>query len=108
MILVILDLHLGRSTPVASSHEPVPTAREHHPNLVPLAGRVRALRHRTVIVSLTDYRVYSLRSLPGIARAGTRWSLGWYGLPGAVGLFLWADPVHRRTGSVSVDNGDYS
>ncbi|MBE8516748.1 hypothetical protein ILP97_04315 [Amycolatopsis sp. H6(2020)] len=61
--------------------------------------------HRTtgpVVVSLTDFRMHSLRSLPGIARAGTRLSLGWYGLPGAVGLFLWMDPVRRRAGSLSV------
>ena len=55
-----------------------------------------------VVVSLTDYRMHSLRSLPGIARAGTRLSLGWYELPGAVGLFLWMDPLRRRAGSLAV------
>ncbi|MEV6879047.1 hypothetical protein [Amycolatopsis sp. NPDC051128] len=61
--------------------------------------------HRTtgpVVVTLTDYRMHSLRSLPGIAWAGTRLSLGWYGLSGAVGLYLWADPVRRRAGSLAV------
>jgi len=55
-----------------------------------------------VVVSLTDYTMHSRRSLPGILRRGTRLGLGWYGLPGAVGLYLWADPLRRRTGSLSV------
>jgi hypothetical protein len=55
-----------------------------------------------VLVSLTDYTMDSLRSLPGIVRRGRRLGLGWYGLPGAVGMYLWADPLRRRTGSLSV------
>ncbi len=55
-----------------------------------------------VLVSLTDYTMRSLRSYPGIVRAGSHLALGWYGLPGAVGLFLWTDPLRRHTGSVSV------
>jgi len=57
---------------------------------------------RPVLVSLTEFTMHSLRSLPGIARRGTQLQLGWYGLPGAVGVQLWADPLTRRTGSVSV------
>jgi hypothetical protein len=55
--------------------------------------------HRTtgpVVVSLTDYRMHSLRSLPGIARAGTRLSLGWYELPGAGSLAVWTDRAALR------------
>ena len=55
-----------------------------------------------VVVSLTDFTMHSLRSLPGIVRAGRRLGLGWYGLPGAVGVRLWADPLSRTTGSLSV------
>lgn len=61
-----------------------------------------------MVLSLTDYTMHSrhsrhsLHSLPGIRRGGTRLGLGWYGLPGAVGLYLWADPLRRRTGSPAV------
>jgi heme-degrading monooxygenase HmoA len=55
-----------------------------------------------VLVSLTDFTMRSLRFFRAITGTGIRLGLGWYGIPGAVGLFLWADPVHRRTGSVSV------
>jgi hypothetical protein len=55
-----------------------------------------------VVVSLTDFTMHSLRSLPGIVRAGGRLGLGWYAVPGAVGVYLWADPLRRRTGSLSV------
>lgn len=55
-----------------------------------------------VLVSLTDFTMRSLRFLPEIATTGIRLSLGWYGIPGAVGVSQWADLVHRRTGSLSV------
>jgi hypothetical protein len=55
-----------------------------------------------VVVSFTEFTVHSISALPGIVRSGARLRLGWYGLPGAVGLYLWADPFGRRTGSVSV------
>jgi hypothetical protein len=55
-----------------------------------------------VVVSLTDFTMHSLRSLPGIARTGRRLGLGWYAVPGAVGLYLWTDPLRRRAGSLSV------
>jgi len=58
-----------------------------------------------VLVSVTDYTMDSLRSLPGIVRRGARLGLGWYGLPGAFGMRLWADPFRRRTGSLSVWTG---
>jgi hypothetical protein len=55
-----------------------------------------------VVVSFTEFTMHSISALPGIVRSGARLRLGWYGLPGAVGLYLWADPFGRRTGSVSV------
>jgi heme-degrading monooxygenase HmoA len=57
---------------------------------------------RPVIVSLTEFTAYSLWSFPDIVRRGTQLQLGWYGLPGAVRVHLWADPLTHRAGSVSV------
>ena len=34
--------------------------------------------------------------------AGLRLRRGWARLPGAVGMWLWADPLRKRSGSVSV------
>jgi hypothetical protein len=55
-----------------------------------------------VVVSLTDFTMHSLWSLPGIARTGWRLGLGWYAVPGAVEVHLWSDPLRRRVGSLSV------
>jgi heme-degrading monooxygenase HmoA len=55
-----------------------------------------------VVVSLTEFTMHSRRTFPGIARAGRRLGLGWYAVPGAVGVYLWADPLHRRTGALSI------
>ena len=55
-----------------------------------------------MVVSLTDFTMHSLRSLPGIARTGRRLGLGWYAVPGAVGVHLWTDPLRRKVGSLSV------
>jgi heme-degrading monooxygenase HmoA len=55
-----------------------------------------------VVVSLTNFTMHTLRDLPGIWRAAIRLRRGWYGLPGAVGLYLWADAPSRQVGSVSV------
>lgn len=57
---------------------------------------------RPVIVSLTEFKAYSFWSFPDIVRRGAQLQRGWYGLPGAVRVHLWADPLTRRTGSVSV------
>ncbi|WP_049558233.1 antibiotic biosynthesis monooxygenase family protein [Nonomuraea sp. SBT364] len=55
-----------------------------------------------LVATLTDYRAQRLLDLPGIARRG--WSLSrlWPVLPGAVGMWLWADLGGRRAGSLSV------
>jgi hypothetical protein len=55
-----------------------------------------------VVVSLTAFTAHSLWSLPGIARRGRRLGLGWYAVPGAVGVHLWMDPLRRKAGSLSV------
>jgi hypothetical protein len=56
----------------------------------------------TVLVSLTEFRAHAWRDLPGMARIALGLRAGWYGLPGAVGLYLWADIPRRCVGSLSV------
>jgi heme-degrading monooxygenase HmoA len=55
-----------------------------------------------VLVSVTEFTMQHPRDLFGITTAALRLRQGWYGLPGAVGLYLWAAPLERRSGSVSV------
>jgi hypothetical protein len=55
-----------------------------------------------VFVSVTDFASSRVRDLPGIALAGYELRRGWSTLDGAVGMWLWAKPSERRTGSVSV------
>jgi hypothetical protein len=56
----------------------------------------------TVLVSLTEFRAHAWRDLPGMAWIGLALRAGWYGLPGAVGLYLCADVPRRCVGSLSV------
>ncbi|NIH79452.1 hypothetical protein [Amycolatopsis viridis] len=55
-----------------------------------------------VLVSVTDYTSNRLWDMPGIYRAGRRLARHWPSLDGAVGHWLWAEPLQRRSGSVSV------
>jgi hypothetical protein len=55
-----------------------------------------------VVISLTDYVADHWRHAPGIWTSGLRLRRAWPTLEGAVGLWLWADPLRRRSGSVSV------
>ncbi|GGV04236.1 hypothetical protein GCM10010182_23150 [Actinomadura cremea] len=55
-----------------------------------------------VLVSVTDFTAASALDLPGVFRAGMALRRLWPDLPGAVGLWLWAVPLERRCGSVSV------
>jgi hypothetical protein len=55
-----------------------------------------------VVVSVTDFTAHRIRDLPGIALTGLRLRMGWYAMPGAVGLWLWSVPMQARSGSVSV------
>ena len=56
----------------------------------------------SVIVSLTDFTAHRARDLPGIYLAGLRLREGWYAMPGAIGLWLWSQPLQRRGGSLTV------
>jgi hypothetical protein len=55
-----------------------------------------------VFVSVTDFTSSRMWDMPGIARAGYGLRRGWSTLDGAVGMWLWARPWERRTGSISV------
>jgi hypothetical protein len=55
-----------------------------------------------VLVSLTEFRAHSWRDLPAMGRVALGLRAGWYGLPGAVGLYLWTDVSRRCVGSLSV------
>ncbi|WET76349.1 hypothetical protein P3102_19660 [Amycolatopsis sp. QT-25] len=55
-----------------------------------------------VLISVTALTLDDFRSTPGAYRAGYLLSREWPRLPGAVGQWLWAEPLRRRLGSVSV------
>jgi hypothetical protein len=55
-----------------------------------------------VIVSLTDFTSNRQREWPGIYLTGLRLREGWYAMPGAVGLWLWGQPLAGHGGSLSV------
>src|SRR3954471_19087092 len=59
-----------------------------------------------VVVSVTDLSLARWRDVPTAAALGLRLRLGWYAMPGAVGLWLWSIPGQRRSGSVSVWAGE--
>jgi hypothetical protein len=56
----------------------------------------------SVVVSVTEFLAHRRRELPGVAAQGWRMRLGWYAMPGAVGLWLWSLPASSRSGSISV------
>jgi hypothetical protein len=55
-----------------------------------------------VLVSLTDLRMHRWRHVPGATLAGLRLRRAWPQMQGAVGLWLWSEPLRRRSGSISV------
>ena len=55
-----------------------------------------------VLVSVTDFRVDHRVVLAGVAAQDMRMRMGWYAMPGAVGLWLWSLPASSRSGSISV------
>lgn len=55
-----------------------------------------------VLVSVTEFTLAGFRRTPGAYRAGRALGREWPRLTGAVGLWLWSEPLHRRIGSVSV------
>jgi hypothetical protein len=61
-----------------------------------------------IMVSVTEFRVKRRRDLPTVVGKGLRMRLGWYAMPGALGLWLWSLPVNLRGGSISVWDNDES
>ncbi|WP_433478111.1 hypothetical protein ACQPZP_14390 [Spirillospora sp. CA-142024] len=55
-----------------------------------------------VLVSVTDFTCANPLDLPKVFRAGMDLRRAWPDLEGAVGVWLWARPLRRRCGSVSV------
>lgn len=55
-----------------------------------------------VLVAVTAFQADRLRDLPGIYRSGLALGKAWPRLDGAVGMWLWTEPLRRRSGSVSV------
>src|ERR1700724_3811568 len=55
-----------------------------------------------IVVSVTEFRAHHRRELPGVALKGLHMRTGWYGMPGAVGMWLWSLPTSPRAGSISV------
>ncbi|MEV0144907.1 MULTISPECIES: hypothetical protein [unclassified Nonomuraea] len=56
----------------------------------------------SVLVSVTDFHAHRLRDLPGVYQAGLALRRAWPQLPGAVGMWLWTEPLRGRCGSVSI------
>lgn len=59
-----------------------------------------------VVVSVTDFQTHHRRELPAVAARGLRMRMGWYAMPGAIGLWLWSLPATARSGSISVWAGE--
>jgi hypothetical protein len=54
------------------------------------------------LISLTDYTAHRWRDVPGVTRSGLKLSRAWPAMQGAVGLWLWSDLPHHRSGSISI------
>src|SRR3954447_4289463 len=76
------------------------------PLLTTCAAGPEAGAEGPVVVSVTDFAVARWRDVPGVTVTGLRLRLGWYAMPGAVGLWLWSLPARRRSGSISVWTGE--
>jgi hypothetical protein len=55
-----------------------------------------------IVVSVTEFLAHRRRELLGVALKGLRMRMGWYAMPGAVGLWLWSLPATARSGSISI------
>jgi hypothetical protein len=72
------------------------------PVLTPwMPGPVNPL-DKPVVVSVTEFSADHRRDLPGVLLKGLRMRLGWYAMPGAVGLWLWSLPAKAVGGAISV------
>ncbi|MEU0068193.1 hypothetical protein ABZ027_01245 [Streptomyces sp. NPDC006332] len=55
-----------------------------------------------LLVTVTDFTARGYGQAAAVAVSGLRLRRTWPQTPGAVGMWLWADPVRRRCGAVSV------
>jgi hypothetical protein len=72
------------------------------PRLTPWMPGPMDSRDGPVVVSVTEFLAHRRRELPGVAVEGLRMRMGWYAMPGAIGLWLWSLPASARGGSISV------
>ena len=59
-----------------------------------------------LLVSFTDFTTHRYVDLVPAARAGFELRRGWTDMAGAVGMWLWFAPMHRRCGSLSIWVGE--
>ena len=57
---------------------------------------------QAVYVSVTDFRIHHPRHVPGALRKALGLRRSWPRLDGAIGLWLWSQPLKLRSGSVSI------
>src|SRR5262249_12491288 len=57
---------------------------------------------QAVYVSVTDFRIHRARHAPAAWRTGLELRRSWPALDGAIGLWLWSQPLALRSGSVSI------
>jgi hypothetical protein len=55
-----------------------------------------------VLISVTDFHVTRARDLLRVYLEGARLARGWPSRRGSVGVWLWAKPLRRRSGSISI------
>ena len=65
-------------------------------------GSATADPHQVVYVSVTDFRIHHPRHVPGAWRTALGLRRSWPRLHGAIGLWLWSQPLKLRSGSVSI------
>jgi hypothetical protein len=95
----MLETIAGPATPKARRPRPVVSPRQltltwWAPG--PAAG------HGPVFISVTDFHVRRVEDLLRVYGEGWRLRRAWPSMSGAVGMWLWSKPQHRRCGSVSV------
>jgi hypothetical protein len=79
-----------------------PSSQLRRPRWLPWQEGPEARHQGPATVSLTEFRATHVRDLPAIYLAGLRLREGWYAMPGAVGMWLWGDPLQLRGGSLTV------
>jgi hypothetical protein len=66
------------------------------------AGPVISDPSQPVYVSVTDFRINHPQHALGAWRTGLRFRRAWPRVDGAIGLWLWSEPLELRSGAVSI------